>query len=91
MHAGSGIMTCTVANHGMVTGNRVQFARGSIRFRCMMDQRKTIKDYPRRKDPQIRIKLSVTTVDLDKFSVNVEHLLLFIIVLQVVHLILSLD
>ena len=69
--AGSGIMTCTVPNHGMVTGNRVQFARGSIRFRCMMDQRKTIKDYPRRKDPSDQQWLSVTTVDLDKFSVNV--------------------
>ena len=69
--AGSGIMTCTVTNHGMVTGNRVQFARGSIRFRCMMDQRKTIKDYPRRKDPSDQQWLSVTTVDLDKFSVNV--------------------
>jgi len=69
--AGSGIMTCTVANHGMVTGNRVQFARGSIRFRCMMDQRKTIKDYPRRKDPADQNWLSVTTVDLDRFSVNV--------------------
>jgi len=69
--AGSGIMTCTVPNHGMVTGNRVQFARGSIRFRCMMDQRKTIKDYPRRKDPADQNWLSVTTVDLDKFSVNV--------------------
>ena len=69
--AGSGIMTCTVAGHGMVTGNRVQFARGSIRFRCMMDQRKTIKDYPRRKDPADQNWLSITTVDLDKFSVNV--------------------
>ena len=69
--AGSGIMTCTVPNHGMVTGNRVQFARGSIRFRCMMDQRKTIKDYPRRKDPADQQWLSITTVDLDKFSVNV--------------------
>ena len=69
--AGSGIMTCTVANHGMVTGNRVQFARNSIRFRCMMDQRKTIKSYPRRKDPADQNWLSVTTVDLDTFSVNV--------------------
>ena len=69
--AGSGIMTCTVAGHGMVTGNRVQFARDSIRFRCFMDKRKTIKSYPRAKDPADQKWLSVTTVDLDKFSVNV--------------------
>ena len=69
--AGSGIMTCTVPTHGLVTGNRVQFKRDSIRFRCMMDQRKTIKSYPRRKDPSDQQWLSVTTVDLDKFSVNV--------------------
>ena len=69
--AGSGIMTCTVPTHGLVTGNRVQFKRDSIRFRCMMDQRKTIKSYPRRKDPSDQQWLSITTVDLDKFSVNV--------------------
>ena len=69
--AGSGIMTCTVAGHGMVTGNRVQFERNSIRFRCFMDKRKTIKSYPRAKDPADQKWLSVTTVDLDKFSVNV--------------------
>ena len=69
--AGSGIMTCTVAGHGMVTGNRVQFARDSIRFRCFMDKRKTIKSYPRAKDPVDQKWLSVTTVDLDKFTVNV--------------------
>ncbi len=69
--AGSGIMTVTSANHGLTTGNRVTFKRDSIRFRCQMDQRKTIKSYPRRKDPSDQQWLSVTTVDLDKFSVNV--------------------
>ena len=67
----SGIMTVTSAGHGMVTGNRVQFERDSIRFRCKMDGRKSIKSYPRRKDPADQQWLSVTTVDLDKFSVNV--------------------
>ena len=37
----------------------------------MMDQRKTIKDYPRRKDPADQNWLSVTTIDLNNFSVNV--------------------
>ena len=69
--AGSGIMTVTSAGHGMITGNRVQFERDSIRFRCKMDGRKTIKSYPRRKDPSDQKWLSVTTIDLDKFSVNV--------------------
>jgi len=69
--AGSGIMTVTSANHGLTTGNRVTFKRDSIRFRCQMDQRKTIKSYPRRKDPSDQQWLSVTTVDLDNFSVNV--------------------
>jgi len=69
--AGSGIMTVTSAGHGMVTGNRVQFERDSIRFRCKMDGRLSIKSYPRRKDPSDQKWLSVTTVALDKFSVNV--------------------
>ena len=50
----SGIMTVTTNEpHGMITGNRVNFKRDSIRFRCMMDQRKSIKSYPRRKIHQI--------------------------------------
>ena len=61
--AGSGIMTVTSAGHGMITGNRVQFERDSIRFRCKMDGRKTIKSYPRRKDPSDQKWLSVTTID----------------------------
>ena len=70
--AGSGIMTVTTnQEHGLTTGNRVQFKRDSVRFRCQMDQRKTIKSYPRRKDPADQNWLSVTTIDLNNFSVNV--------------------
>ena len=70
--AGSGIMTVTTnQEHGLTTGNRVQFKRDSVRFRCQMNQRKTIKSYPRRKDPADQNWLSVTTIDLNNFSVNV--------------------
>ena len=69
--AGSGIMTVTSANHGLYTGNRVTFKRDSIRFRCQMNQRKTVKSYPRRKDPSDQKWLSVTSVDANNFSVNV--------------------
>ena len=70
--AASGIMTVTTNQaHGMITGNRVSFKRDSIRFRCMMDQRKTIKSYPRRKDPSDQKWLSVTGISTNQFSVNV--------------------
>ena len=70
--AASGIMTVTTNQaHGMITGNRVSFKRDSIRFRCMMNQRKTIKSYPRRKDPSDQKWLSVTGISTNQFSVNV--------------------
>ena len=68
----SGIMTVTTNEpHGMITGNRVNFKRDSIRFRCMMDQRKSIKSYPRAKDPSDQQWLSVTGISTNQFSVNV--------------------
>ena len=67
----SGILTVTCAGHGMVTGNRVQIERDSLRFRCKMDGRKSVKSYPRRKDPSDQKWLSVTKTDLDNFTVNV--------------------
>ena len=88
----SGIMTVTTNEpHGMITGNRVNFKRDSIRFRCMMDQRKSIKSYPRRKDPSDQQWLSVTTFLLISLVSMWEHHLSFITVPQADHMILSLD
>ena len=70
--AGSGIMTVTTnQSHGMITGNRVNFKRDSIRFRCLMNQRQSVKSYPRAKDPSDQKWLSVTGIDETNFSVNV--------------------
>ena len=60
----SGIMTVTTKSmaHGMVTGNRVQVCRETLSDSDVRwINRKTIKSYPRRKDPADQNWLSVTT------------------------------
>ena len=70
--AASGIMTVTTnGDHNLITGDRVQFNRDSINFRCMMDGRKSIKSYPRASDPVHQQWLPIETVADDKFKVTV--------------------
>jgi hypothetical protein len=71
-NASAGIMTVTTdGSHNLTTGDRVQFERNSINFRCMMDGRKTIKSYPRASDPVDQQWLAVETVDDTNFKVQV--------------------
>ena len=68
----AGIMTVTTdGDHNLTTGDRVQFARDSINFRCYMDGRKSIKSYPRGSDPVDQQWLPVTTIDDTNFKVTV--------------------
>ena len=70
--AASGIMTVTTnGDHNLTTGDRVQFQRDSINFRCMMDGRKSIKSYPRASDPVNQQWLPVETIDDTNFKVTV--------------------
>ena len=65
-------MTVTTdGDHNLTTGDRVQFARDSINFRCYMDGRKSIKSYPRGSDPVDQQWLPVTTIDDTNFKVTV--------------------
>ena len=67
-----GIMTVTTdGSHNLTTGDRVQFERDSINFRCYMDGRKSVKSYPRGSDPVDQKWLPVVTTGLDSFTVNV--------------------
>ena len=71
-NASVGIMTVTTSgSHNLTTGDRVQFERNSINFRCYMDGRKTIKSYPRASDPVDQQWLAVETIDDTNFKVQV--------------------
>jgi len=67
----TGILTCTVPNHGFTTGDRVKFAKDSLRFTCSLDGRKTVHSYPRSTDPVVAKWTPVIDTTEDTFSVNV--------------------
>ena len=70
--AGSGIMTVTSAGHGMVTGNRVQFERDSIRFTCARDNHATEHAYPRPDDPiGGNVSVGIGSTSADTITINV--------------------
>ena len=68
----SGIMTVTVANHGLTTSNVVSIAQSSIVFRCSMDDYSSLHPYPRATDPIIGIgTTTITATTTNTFSLNV--------------------
>ncbi len=70
-NASVGIMTVTVPSHGFTNGDRVRIAPNSIKFRCYLDNRKTIHSYPRRTDPTTSQWLAIDNATTDTFEVNV--------------------
>ena len=74
----SGIVTFTVADHGLTNSNTITIEDESLYFSCSKDNFKTIHPYPRSTDPASVNSpalnggsLPVTKVDDDSFSVNV--------------------
>ena len=66
-----GIMTCTVASHGLHTGDRIRIADSSLKFKCDLDPSGPAHAYPRPYDPDSKKWLHVTYVGPNQFSVNV--------------------
>ena len=68
----SGIMTVTVANHGLTTSNVVSIAQSSIVFRCSMDDYSSLHPYPRATDPIVGFgTTTITATTTNTFSLNV--------------------
>jgi hypothetical protein len=66
-----GLMTFTVAGHGLTTGSKISIAPESLTFTCALDNHATTHAYPRRTDQACYDLLSVTDTGTDTFTVDV--------------------
>ena len=70
----SGIMTATIAGHGMYDGDAIKIANNSISFSCDYCGAagvSSIKSYPRTKDPIADTFVAIGNTTTDTFTVNV--------------------
>ena len=70
----TGIMVCTITNHGMYNGDAVQIANNSISFSCDYCGTagvSSIKSYPRSKDPISGKWVSIGNTTADTFEIDV--------------------
>ena len=67
----TGVLTLTIAGHGLSNGNTISIADNSLSFRCSMDRYLSVHTYPRTTDPASGQNLTITKIDNDKFTVNV--------------------
>jgi len=67
----TGDMVCTVAGHGLIKGDRIQFANDSLTFTCTKDNNTTNHTYPRAADPAGGAWLTISEVTTNSFKVNV--------------------
>jgi len=70
----SGIMTCTIANHGMYDGDAVKIANNSITFSCGYCGNIGVasqKSYPRTKDPISDTWVAIANTSTNTFEINV--------------------
>ena len=66
-----GKMVLTKTSHGMIKGDRIQFANDSLTFTCGLDNNATNHTYPRVGDPAEGAWLTIDEVTNDTFTVYV--------------------
>ena len=57
----TGLMTVTIANHGMTDGEQIMFEDNSLIFTCNKDDHATEHAYPRHGDPASQRWLTIST------------------------------
>ena len=67
----TGIMTLTVADHGLKNGSRIMVEDGFVTFTCDQDSDQTKHSYPRASDPYSDEWMTVKNVTKDTFDVQV--------------------
>ena len=66
----TGIMTVTVANHGMQTDDFVKVADNAFTFTCTQDSNATNHSYPRATDPISNKWVRITVIDANTFTLQ---------------------
>ena len=67
----TGQLDLTIANHGMVVGDKIRIQERSLTFTCDKDLRRTEHQYPRQTDPWYNKWLIVTVINVNTIRVNV--------------------
>ena len=67
----TGIMTVTVAGHGMENGDMIKIDDNGILLTCSLDDHQTTHAYPRPSDPASGSWLKISNVTTDTFDVKV--------------------
>ena len=67
----TGILTLTKSNHGMKAGEKIQIQDEALWFKCSMDNKTSVKKYPRSTDPVSGKWLEITNVQQSTFDVHV--------------------
>ena len=67
----TGVLTLTKNSHGMANGEKIQIVDESIWFKCTMDNKTSVKKYPRATDPVSGKWLTISNVQTSTFDVNV--------------------
>lgn len=70
-HAPSGVTTFTLANHGLTDLDGVGITTGSLGFTCLSDNNNLVYNHPRATDPQAGNIISIDSVTVDTFTINV--------------------
>ena len=67
----TGIMTCTVANHGLSNGDKIKLAPNSLSFTCAKDDNATVHTYPRATDPIASQWVAISNKTTNTFRIQV--------------------
>ena len=70
-NAAVGLVTFTVANHGLFTTDTVGVSTNALEFRCAMDDYTSLHSYPRTTDPIHNTMVAVAATTANTFTINV--------------------
>ena len=69
--AATGVLTLTIPNHGMVTGDKIKINNNSLTFTCTSDGDTAPQTYPRASDPISGEFIEVTGSTVDTVNIDV--------------------
>ena len=70
-NAAVGLVTFTVANHGLFTTDTVGVSTNALEFRCAMDDYSSLHSYPRTTDPIHNTMVAVAATTANTFTIDV--------------------